>query len=327
MLGDNGSGKTSLLEAVYLLATSRSFRTSNLAECCREGSSRFSLSAEVNNVARTRLAIEWGARTRRRTVNGKTLTLAEHVSALPVLAWTFAESELLTGAPSLRRRFLDRGLVVERPSALETLQSYREALQQKRRLLQQGGEEIEVWNDLLATHGAQVIALRKNYLGRLQTVFAEVLVDTESKFSGATLAYRPSPAEGVDGAGAFLTRLRRSVSTERLRRLPLLGPHRDDVVLTWRGHEIRGLASAGERKGLGLAVLAAQAKLLAEDGRTPLVLLDDADTELDRGALARAWRAFRDLPQWIASTNRPEAFETLSLDHQWRLVGGRLSPA
>ena len=325
LLGDNGSGKTSVLEAIYLLATTRSFRAANLLDCCRAGTTRFLLRGDVSGNVRTTLAIEWSSRIRRRTLNGKTVSLTEHVSALPVLAWTAAEATLLTGAPTARRRFLDRGLITARPGALDALQRYREALLQKRQLLQTGGEEIGAWNDILAELGAVVIQLRSSYLARLRRAFEEVLTAAESRFAGTELVYKPSPVEGAEGAQAFRARLERSVGTERARRLPLLGPHRDEVTVLWRGQEIRRIASAGERKLLGLSLLAAQARLVAEDDRAPLVLLDDADAELDRKALARAWRGFLSLPQLFASSNRPEVFEGLDITRRWHLEEGRLS--
>ncbi len=326
LLGDNGSGKTSLLEAVYLAATTRSFRTANLLECARAGSSRGRVVAEIDGTARATLAVEWSGGRRRRTHNGKVSTLAEHLATQPILAWTSAESALLTGGPSHRRRFLDRGLVAGRPGALEVLQRYREALLQKKQLLQQGGEEIETWNQVLAAVGAELLDLRRGYLARLQESFSSVLDASGSRFAGTRLVYRPSPEEGLAGAPAFFARLMRSVGTERARRLPLLGPHRDDVTLLWQEQEIRRLASAGERKLLGLALLAAQARLLVEGGRVPLVLLDDADAELDRRALARAWSGFEFLPQLLASSNRPEVFEGLAVGRRWTLQEGRLGP-
>lgn len=325
LLGDNGSGKTSLLEAIYLATTTRSFRTANLLECGRAGSDRGLVRVEVDGAARVALTVEWRGARRRRTSNAKVVPLAEHVGAQPILAWTAAESALLTGGPSHRRRFLDRGLVAGRPAALDTLQRYREVLTQKKQLLQQGGEEIAEWNRLLAESGAELLGLRAAYVARLERAFADVLAASGSRFAGTRLVHRPSPEEGLGGAEALFARLMRSVATERARGLPLLGPHRDDLVLLWREQEIRKLASAGERKLLGLALLAAQARLLTEDRREPLVLLDDADAELDRRALARAWLGFGFLPQILASSNRPEVFEALPIDARWRLDEGRLS--
>ncbi len=90
----------------------------------------------------------------------------------------------------------------------------------------------------------------------------------------------------------ILGRLEVVRAAEERRRLPLLGPHRDELELRWRGRELRRTASAGERKSLALALVAAQALVLEEKRRTaPVLLLDDADAELDRGALARVWRA------------------------------------
>src|SRR6185369_2133827 len=87
LLGGNGAGKTSLLEAVYVLATTRSFRTSQIADCIRHGAEFFNLEGEIEDDRRTRLEVGWGGDWRRRTVNGRNAPLAEHLAVLPVVSW------------------------------------------------------------------------------------------------------------------------------------------------------------------------------------------------------------------------------------------------
>ena len=158
LLGDNGAGKTSLLEAIYLLATTRSFRAAQLADCCQHGTAEFWLAGDVAQRPPTTLALTWTPEGRRRRLGEREdAPLEEHVAALPVLAWTSAESELLQGPPAVRRRFLDRGLVALAPRALAALGRYQQVLRQKRRLLAGGLSGLEPWNELLA-QSAHVVA-------------------------------------------------------------------------------------------------------------------------------------------------------------------------
>ena len=326
LVGDNGSGKTSLLEAVYTLATTRSFRTAQLADCVRHGESAFHLAGETAGDGAARLEVGWAAAGLFRAVDGRAPALAEHLAALPVLAWTAADGELLTGGPELRRRFLDRGLVASRPAALGALQRYRRALFQKRTLLVRRASGLEAWNALLAEAAAEVAALRAAYVAALARAFARLVERTALPFADLTLAYQPSPREALAGKEAILGRLESVRAAEERRRLPLLGPHRDELELRWRGRELRRTASAGERKSLGLALVAAQALVLEETRRaSPVLLLDDADTELDRGALARVWRAFDGAAQLFATSNRGEVWEEVALDRQWRVDSGALA--
>ena len=139
-----------------------------------------------------------------RAVNGKPSTLAEHLAALPVVAWTGADGDLLTGPPELRRRFLDRGVLGVRPVALAVLARYRQALRAKRQLLAHppaGGAgrweaEVAPWNQLLAEAGAEVIRLRRAYARRLAGQLAAVLAEAGLPFPAVAIAYRPSPAIG-----------------------------------------------------------------------------------------------------------------------------------
>jgi DNA replication and repair protein RecF len=317
LLGPNGCGKTSVLEAIYVAATTKSFRTAQLADCARHGAGAFAvrLSAEQGD-----LAVGWRGAERWRNVDGKNASLAEHLAVQPVVAWTTAERDLLTGDPAARRSFFDRGMVAERPLALRALQRYQQALAHKRALLAAGAPgDLAEWNELLADCGAEIVALRVEQTRRLAGALRETLALANLPFPEVRLEYRPNPRQ--TGAGALREALERAAADERRRRIPLVGPHRDDFVLRWGETELRRVASAGERKALGLCLLAAQVRTLERSGRLPLVLLDDADTELDRAALGRVWALFS-THFVVASSNRPEAWEGLAVESRYELSGG-----
>lgn len=326
LLGGNGAGKTSLLEAVYVLATTRSFRASQIADCARHGASSFHLEAEVETDRRTSLAVGLSDGQRFRALNGKITPLAEHLAVLPVVAWTAAaEAEVLVGAPKARRRFMDRGVVGLRPASLEILGRYREALRQKRGLLlSDDNAGIEIWNEMLAATAADVIALRHQYVELLKVELARVVEASGLPFPPVELRYRSSPTNGLEGKEAIAESLERIVDRERRRQTPLLGPHRDELEILWGGHEIRRVASAGERKSLSLMLLAAHGRVLEEAGRSPVYLLDDVDAELATATLASVWKIFSHARQLFATSNRPQVWLTLDVGRVWEMEKGVL---
>lgn len=336
LLGGNGAGKTSLLEAVYAIATTRSFRTPRLAECVRHGEERFRLAAEVEDDARVHLELAWGGGGLERAVNGTRGPLAEHLGVLPVVAWTTTEAEVLTGPPARRRRFLDRGVVSSRAGSLEALRRYREALRHKRDLLVDGGgsprpparssaSSLAAWNRVLAEGAAAVAALRGRYAERLDRTLTEVLREIERPFPKIELRYRPSPACSPEGTAAIEERLQRVAAAERLRRMPLIGPHRDELEILWAGRPISEVASAGETKALSVALIAAHGRVVEGARRTPIYLLDDLDAELDPETLAALWPLFSRACQVLASSNRPTVWEGLQADSCWSLRTGELT--
>jgi DNA replication and repair protein RecF len=327
LLGGNGAGKTSLLEAVYVVATTRSFRAAQIGDCVRHGSDSFRVHAEVDTDHRSSLEVSWTGGTRERSLNGKVSPLADHLAALPVVAWTSAEAEVLIGAPKARRRFLDRGIVGGRPAALEVLGRYRESLRQKRQLLLQEGAGIEIWNELLASLAAEVIQLRSEYTERLRVTLLTVLEESGLPFPPVDLRYRPSPASGLEGAESIADNLEAIAEKERRRQMPLLGPHRDELEILWGGHDIRRVASAGERKSLSLLLLAAHGRTLEGMERRPVYLLDDADAELAPSTHGSVWKVFQGdgTRQIFASSNRPQVWLTLEVGKIWEMEKGKLS--
>lgn len=324
LLGGNGAGKTSVLEAIYVVATTRSFRTARLEDCLRHGSPSFNLEAEAETDRRSTLEVRWVEGKRVRLLNGKASSLAEHLGTLPVVAWTWAEGEVLVGAPKARRRFMDRGVVGSRATSLEVLNRYREALVHKRQLLLQGGEDLEVWNHLLATAAAELIRLRHAYVERLRETLETVVGESGLSFPAIEARYRPSPSNGLEGAEAILENLERVRERERRRQLPLVGPHRDELEILWGGHDIRRVASAGERKALSLLLLAAHGRALEAVGTRPVYLLDDADAELSPQTHAAVWNVFRGVEQVIATSNRPQVWLTLEVGKAWEMEKGRM---
>ena len=335
LLGANGAGKTSLLEAVYVLSTTRSFRTRQIADCARHGAPGFRVGGEAEGEARVHLAVGWrsgGAGGERwRSVNGRATSLAEHLEVLPVVAWEAAEADIPTGAPALRRRFLDRGVVGSRPAALAALERYREALRAKRELLARhrlGGDaaQLATWNGLLAEAAAEVAALRGAYARRLAAALAGLVEEAGLGFPPIAVRYRPSPAVAGEGAAAIAERLEKRADEERRRGLPLIGPHRDDLEILWGGHAVRGTVSAGERKALSLLLCAAHGRVLTLAGREPVYLLDDLDAELAAETLARLWRVFSLARQLVASSNRPAVWQGLDAEWRWTVAAGELAP-
>jgi DNA replication and repair protein RecF len=388
LLGGNGAGKTSLLEAIYVLATTRSFRAAQVVDCVAHGATELALWGEVETDRRAALAVSVRDGVRQRSVNGKPTSLADHLAVLPVVAWAAVETGVLVGAPGARRRFMDRGVVATRPAALETLGRYREALRQKRELLARDGAGIEIWNELLAATAAEVIRLRAAYVDALRIELAAVLAEvgevreitaaavtaastpppsavpdaTEllfgSNVTGKTsiagvagalapptsqpggppglrladieLRYQPSPPQGLEGAAAIAAVLDKAIERERRRQQPLLGPQRDELEILWGGHELRRVASAGERKALSLLLLAAHGRVVEAAGRRPVYLLDDADAELSPTSVAAVWSVFAKRVaatggQLFASSNRPQVWLTLDVDTLWQMEKGALS--
>lgn len=331
--GPNGAGKTSLLEAAYLVATTRSFRTPRLRECLcsvarspfTEPPRSFGISAEIDGDRRARLDVMWNEGSLTRELDSKAVPLAAYLEPLPVVVWSTQEAEIMEGSPERRRRMLDRGLITEDLSRLAVVSRYAHCLRQKRELLrrQQGG--IAEWNHLLADAASQLVEARSRYVALLEKFLQEALVEAGLKMPMVRLDYRPSPASARSGKLAIEEALAESAAEETRLRRPLIGPHRDRLAILWRDKEVSEMASAGEKKALGLLLVAAQVRLLEKAGRPPLVVADDVDTELDVASFSRVWKVLQSARQVLASSNRPEVWEAVDVSTRWTLRDGSLS--
>lgn len=263
---------------------------------------------DVGEHPRHTLEVGWSAAGgRTRALDGRDGPLAEHLRQLPLLLWWQGEAQVVSGAPEARRRFFDRGTVHLRPGHLAELTQFARALAEKRALLQRHDSRGLIdWNRLLARHGAAIAEARRATIASVEAELVGLAATVDPTLPPIALRYRPSPAAALDGEEALAQEIERGSAAEQRAGRPLTGAQRDEVELLWGGRPAREVASAGERKTIGLLLLAAQARRLQAAGREPILLVDDADAELDPARLERLFAGFDTLSRLVVTSNRPE---------------------
>lgn len=285
--GPNGAGKTAVLEAVHLLARGRSFRTSQTPEFIRRGSDEVRVTAVVEDEHRGRQTLGISRSRRDRTelrINGQPgRRLSDAALLLPLQVLAPSLSDLVFGAPSERRQWLDWGTFHVKPDYLRVHRDYLHALRQRNaalkamasgRLQQQA---LDVWTEELLKFADLVTAERVAYLAELTPVLTGV---TQALVPGIDLeiAYRPGwPAEA--GLRKVLSE---SLAKEVKSGSTQSGPHRADVDLRVAGTPAGACLSRGQGKALASAMMLGQAQLLMRTAqRSSVFLIDDVGAELD----------------------------------------------
>jgi DNA replication and repair protein RecF len=331
--GDNGHGKTSLIEAIYYAATSRSFRTPRLNEIVRHGAAVAAVRARLRegaSLAREQVAsVDQGRRVLK--VDGKRpASLVSYAVRSPVVCFHTGELELSSGAAAARRTLLDRVALFLDPSSADHRERYRKAMRERQRALMVRGPEgadLPPYERLCAVHGAAVTRARQRaaaeLTGGLTGLFGRLAAP------GLTLAAELRPGGSVDEQEAMEQLARRRV-IDRARGAPGFGPHRDDLVLLLDGHNARAVASQGQHRAITLAIKLAELQAIARArGVFPMLLLDDVSSELDRDRTAALLAVLVETEaQIFITTTRPELILTPGISGADRLDvalrGGRL---
>jgi DNA replication and repair protein RecF len=314
--GNNGQGKTSWLEAIHILARTKSFRTQRIQEAIRFGEELASVRGRVfvtTDLERD-LHVTLHGNSKTILVNGKRETLARYLSQLQVFSFTASDLDVVRGMPEARRRFLDRGISSIKPSYLQTIADYSRVLKQKNKLLQQANENefnLERLSDLVAPWNDQLIQLaviihqqRGEYVDGLNATLERQLFDRRS----LSTRYVSS----LDGKGDLDNY--EAVLRERIAlRLPaelavghsLVGPHRDDLEIVLDGHEIRVYGSSGQqRSALLLLDLAAISLYNLASNDQPVFVIDDVDAELDERRIRRLLEYLENRTQTFITTSK-----------------------
>ncbi|NJM47805.1 MAG: DNA replication/repair protein RecF [Alkalinema sp. RU_4_3] len=330
LLGENAQGKSNLLEAVELLSVLRSHRTSRDRDLVREGEEVARLVANLKREDRGNLEMGMVLRGNgRRSVALNGVGLRRQLDFLGVLnmvQFSSLDLDLVRGGPEMRRHWLDGLLVQLEPIYAHLLQQYGQILKQRNALLKairQGKvgfdpEQMALWDAQLATTGTRLARRRSRLLQRLNPIADRWHQAISGGSEHLNLTYAPK-FDFVDTNAiedirqAFLVRLQQKAIAEQQQGTSLVGPHRDEVVLTINQTPAREYGSQGQQRTLVLALKLAELELIeAVTGETPLLLLDDVLAELDLQRQNQLLDAIQDRVQTIITTTHLGSF-----DAQW----------
>jgi len=310
--GDNGAGKTNLLEAVYLLATLRSFRDARPGRWIRQGRPGAQVEGRVRGLSGER-TLCWRAfdGERQLLIDGGPASLKSWFDLLSAVLFSPETVAVVRGEPEARRRLLDRAEFTARPAYLDLVRDYRRVVQQKGTLLRSGrasASELDIWDDRLASLGAAIRVRRRRLVDELRAPFQEA-VGLISGGERVTLRLRDEGAD-ADHPERVEARLREALVSARPDELrqttALVGPHRDDLDIEVGGRSARRYASQGQARTLALALRLGELEAARRRGQSPLFLLDDLTSELDQGRRERlvAHLLSLDNQVWITTTDR-----------------------
>lgn len=314
--GNNGHGKTNWLEAIYLLSTTKSFRTSRLAEAIAFDGRTAIVKGEVRQseeIVRSLQVILEG-NTKTLTVNGKKETVQRYLGQLQAFIFNSDELGIVRGSPDARRKFLDGGIVSIFPPYIQTLADYNRVIRQKNSLLQDArknetsvervAELLLPWNDQLAGLSARIHKARTRFVERINKVLERKLFGRE-ELAIRYVSALEGKGELSDYEALITERLGLRVQAELVSGYSLIGPHRDDLLINFDGHEMRKFGSSGQQRSALLSLLLSSISVFHEQqDEYPLFLIDDIDAELDYRRIGVLLDYLSDKTQTFVTTSK-----------------------
>jgi DNA replication and repair protein RecF len=319
--GDNGHGKTNWLEAINVLARTKSFRTQRLHEAIKFGEHLAIVRGNVTTGTDLERDLQVSLQDNSKSilVNGKRETLTRYLTQLQIFSFTATDLEVVRGVPETRRRFLDRGVSSIRPAYLKTIADYSKVIKQKNRVLQLANEgefSLDKTEDLLAPWNEQLVRLatqihreREQYVTDLNAALERQLFDRRDIHTRYVSSLE-GKGELSDYESLLRSRIALRLGAEVAAGHALIGPHRDDWESQLEGREIRVYGSSGQqRSALLLLDLAAISVYNSNANEHPVFLIDDVDAELDEGRIRHLLEYLENRTQTFITTSKRQYVE------------------
>ena len=296
IIGDNGHGKTNLLEAIYYLQIMRSIRDARDQDLTRFDATGFHIAAKVHEPDEHEISVGFERSSKRKKVmldGVQPRRLSDALGSFPSVMFSPRDLELVSGAPSERRRYLDLVLALTDRKYLHALQHYRANLVRRNAALRNATRrgasdaEVSVWEPALAEHGSRLIETRARWVASSAPEFAR-LSEEIGENGEAQIRYVSPFAESEARYDVLLAAFEEKRALDMRRGLTHVGPHRDDLELTLDGRDLRLFGSAGQQRTAAIALRMLEATTLRDHaGAEPVLLLDDPFAELDIRRAAR----------------------------------------
>ena len=280
LLGDNAQGKTNILEAIYLMATLRSFRGVGGAQMIRHGQKGYYIGGNVIAQGNREIKMFWSASERKLALGGQPVKkLTDYLGVLRTVVFCTEDLQLVKGTARARRRFLDLLLAQTQPAYLPLLQRYMRAVRARNALLKQHAVDeaaLDSFSQELVKLGDEVICARRELVPKFSPLARLAYRRISNDAEELRIEHQPSVKKD------FAVELAQSRNRERNYRSTLVGPHRDDLQLLLNEKSAAQFGSEGQKRTLAIALKMAQAEFLAGiHGSPPILLIDDVMGELD----------------------------------------------
>lgn len=332
LLGDNGQGKTNVLEALYLCCTGRSHRTRQDRELIRWGADCASVRVEAarrDGSHEVEIALPALGRRHIRVFGQEVARSGELLGHVTGVLFSPEDLRTVKDGPAERRRFVDMALSQIRPAYYYALQRYARALKQRNETLKAVAARpalaatLDAWDEQLAAAGAELMRHRREYIQRLDRAAAETHRDIAEGKEKLEIRYEPSVSMG-DDARAILEALFGAREGDRRRMTTSVGPHRDDVQLLVEGRDVRAYGSQGQQRTAALAMRLSELDVMREQlDEWPMLMLDDVMSELDPGRRRQLIGRLKGIQTFITCTDVDD-LAGAGVGKVWRVENGTL---
>lgn len=287
--GNNAQGKTNLLEAVYHICSSRSFKSAKNEELISFGKSDAGIKGEiVSERGLDEVNLYIGKDKKTLKLNGKVIRkLSSNLGKFSIVLFLPKDSEIVKGNPGVRRRYLDALICNLAPDHLTNLKDYNKAISHRNNILSRGklfnDSVLEAWDIKVAELGSNLTIRREKIIKKISDKIGELYNSTSGVNAKIEVIYKTSYKKGEDIQSSILKALKESLDKDRIRGHTTVGPHRDSIGFLIDGNDTTTYASQGESKNFVLALKAAEIYIYSSiKGQTPILLLDDITSELDK---------------------------------------------
>ncbi|MCJ8329817.1 MAG: DNA replication/repair protein RecF [Lentisphaeria bacterium] len=334
-VGDNGQGKSNLLEAVYFLSILRSFRTNKVQNIYRWDTTDFIIRGQIKNASgEEKAALQYNSQKRQLRLNGEPVNKAsDFIGRFFAVAFVPEDIELVKGSAGDRRRFLDITLTQLYPDYLSLLQNYDKGLKARNKLLRKGTAslaQIQAFDQVIIPKAAAIMNYRREFFGDFKEKLNTSAHELQAEGDKLKLKYEPSisfPKNNGDLIEHIQNQFTASLEKDFQRGMTQAGPHRDDFQVLLNGRQLHRFGSEGQCRLAAICIKLAKASFLLEEKNEKeiILLVDDVIGELDNERLSAFYKSLQRVDQVFLACTSEEHVRNLEIDQIYYVEDGQIT--